>query len=124
MTITTAEIAAIRAEIARLALPDTCIITTPTRTTDGAGGWTTTYTSPTGGTVACRVSPISVTDRETIIAGGATYMHMYYLAVPYDAPITAKCRITYASNDYEIVHFTNGRSLNFAQQCVIGRNEK
>jgi SPP1 family predicted phage head-tail adaptor len=111
-----AELAQMRADLETL-LPDTCVISNVTYASDGAGGWTPTWTA--GGTVACRLDPIRGSEQ---IAGGAIEaFNGYIMTLPYNAVIVPASRVTVNSTDYNVVSVTIGDSWKLDTRCQIER---
>lgn len=118
--ISTAELAAMRAEIA-LMLPDACTIQQPTETVDASGASTFTYATVTGGSVACRLDPInsraqdyrSTADREALSTDRL-------LTVPYNAPLAAGYRIAITGGQtYEIVGLIDDHSWRVCRRAYV-----
>lgn len=117
--ISDAELSDMRADVANM-LFDTAVIKSQTKTSDNAGGWTTAWTPVSGGTVSCRVDPISrQSDMVALNFGKETTVVMYQLTVPYDAPLADDRRVTIGSNTYEIVKLDIDHSKNVSRRAFI-----
>lgn len=95
--LSTAEIARMRT-IAEQALPGTAVIQGGSLTSDGGGGWTEAFTG--GGTVACRVSPISGNERE--IGDRISADSQYVLTLPAETTVETDDRIVVAGVTYNV----------------------
>jgi head-tail adaptor len=105
--LSTAEIAQMRTDLETL-LPDTCVISTVSYASDGAGEWVPTWTA--AGTVNCRLDPV-VRGFEEIVSGGAIQPFRHYmLTLPYDAPITSASRVRVGGIDYNVVGLSANNS--------------
>src|SRR5437870_11533194 len=98
------QLAYMRAQVAEL-LPDTCVIKAQVLTPDGAGGNAVTWTPVSGGTVACRLDPLSTTQRQhdILFADKPTEKVAYVLTLPYDAPLEPGYQITTKGYAYRIL---------------------
>lgn len=93
-------------------LPDTCVLTFDTLTSDGAGGQTAT---PSAGTsIACRVSPLRLTrssaNAETIEAGRVIEQSLWLVTMPYATTVAPEYRITHTGRTFEVVEVLSPRS--------------
>jgi hypothetical protein len=112
-----------RADVAKM-LPDTCVIKSATTSEDTSGGWSNSYAAVSGGTVACRRDPFKGQNSQIAqIAGRETIVELYQLTMPYDAPVDSHYRITYLSEDYEIVKLDDKHSANVSRRAIIRRAE-
>lgn len=114
MSLTANEIASMITAVAE-PMPDTCVISSPSRTSDGAGGGTITYSPVTGGTVSCRFDPYTYKSDVDVIAGAETYVFNYIGTFPYNAPLASDSHITHSSKTYEITSFISDKSW---QLCI------
>ena len=98
--LTTSEIAAMRT-VAEQALPGTAIIQNGTLTSDGGGGYTEAFQPRTGGTVACRVAPLTGTEREEgdRISADADYV----ITLPAETTVETDDRIETGGVTYNVV---------------------
>jgi hypothetical protein len=118
--ISDAQLAAMRAQVA-LMLPDTAIIERESRVSDGAGGWTPSWASPTGGTVDCRLDPLRMRDRGAIseALGRPVTPMMWQLTLPYDAPIAAGDRVVIDTRNHYVIQLDDGHSWNVSRRAIV-----
>ena len=93
------EMGAIR-DLAEQAMPDTCTIQTRTETnTKGsvAVTYANTYTN-----VKCRMMPGGLRERESVTGEKITEYADYVLTVPYDQALTARDRVVFGGQTYQI----------------------
>lgn len=98
--LTTAELDRMRT-VANRALPGTAIIHGGTTTSDGGGGYTETFGPRAGGTVACRVAPLTGSEGEQgdRIAADADYI----ITLPAETTVETDDRIDIAGVTYNVV---------------------
>lgn len=98
--LTTAELARMRT-IAQDALPGTAVIQNGTLTSDSGGGYTEAFTPRTGGTVACRLAPVSGNEREEgdRINADADYI----ITLPATTTVETDDRIVIGAITYNVV---------------------
>jgi SPP1 family predicted phage head-tail adaptor len=84
--------------VAEQALPGTAIIQGGSLTSDGGGGWTEGFTA--AGTVACRVAPISGSEREEGERISAD--SQYVLTLPAETAVETDDRIVVAGVTYNV----------------------
>ena len=112
-----------RSQVAQM-LPGTCVIARNAGTVDSDTGWPVEDFQPVaGGTVRCRVDPVSSKDEIEITLNRESINIVYQLTVPWNAPIAVNDIITYDSDEYEIVQIDNQHSWNVSKRAVIGRVE-
>lgn len=118
--LTAAELAQIREDIADL-LPDTCHILAITRTSDGAGGWTETAGTISGGTfVPCRLDFIS--PGKEAKAGGAVQPYKTgMLTMAYDKTITTANQVKIGSDIYNVIGVNTSQSWIGCKRCAVER---
>jgi hypothetical protein len=105
-------------------LPGTCIITQPATVADGQGGYATTYTPVTGGTVACRLERLNRRAEQTeISARQEMLVEEYALVVPHDAPLSAHCRVEAAGGTFAIRTLDAYHDWRVARHAVVVRVE-
>jgi len=104
-----AELAQIRADIGQL-FPDTCSVLGITRTSDGAGGWTDTAGTITGGTaVPCRLD-FPNPGKEAMAAGAVQSFKTGIVSMAYDKTITTANQIQIGTDTYNIVGVNTNQS--------------
>ena len=97
--LTATELAAMRATQAT-AMPDTCVISRPTLTPDGAGGQTEGFA--TVATVACRVGPMGNRGEERAIAERMGAVTPYMVTVPTTTDVRTQDRIVVGARTFEV----------------------
>lgn len=113
--LSTQDIAAMRTA-AELALPGTAIISGGTFLSDAGGGGSSTWTP--SGTVACRLSPISGSEREIAdrIAEDATWI----ITLPAETSISTASRVTVAGVGFEVLALHAPRSWEITRRAELG----
>jgi head-tail adaptor len=97
-------------------LPDTGTILTKSQSSDGQGGFTTSW----AGTVPidCRVDVAN--GREQTQGGGYKSYQKTQLTLPYDASITTANRFAYGSNQYNVISVSGqDRSWNITVRAEL-----
>ena len=95
------QLAKMRADVEKM-LPDTAVIQRVTHSSDGAGGFTESWATVSGGTVACRLDPVYARVQISQAGAAESMRYEYYCTLPYDAPILRGDRITVGGTAYEI----------------------
>jgi len=111
-TLTSAEIAQMRADVEDIALPDTCNILSGTQTFDGQGGGTVTWGTTTAG-VKCRLDYTSAAFQggmEAVFGAALKPFAGYYLTVPYNTSLTTANRVVHGTITYNVSEVTSGKS--------------
>lgn len=116
--LSTDDLAQMRADVERM-LPDTAVIKAVTRTSDGAGGWSESWSPVTGGTVACRLDPMTKSERWAARAGQEMLAVQYQLTVPYDAPLAADRQVVVGGSVYEVVQMDVDHSWNVSKRATV-----
>ena len=99
MGLTTAELTVMRDTI-ELLLPDTCMIVSVTRASDGAGGKTETL-GTVGTSIPCRLD-VKMGRKE--LTGGAIQPYVKtMLSLPYDQTITESHRVEHGGLTYKVI---------------------
>lgn len=111
------ELESIRAAIEGELLPGTCSILEPTRTPNGAGGWSTSM--GTTATYACRLDPLR--GREAVAAGLQQSFHGYMLTLPHDAVVTTNGRVSVSGVAYNVISADTGKSWAATVRVVVER---
>jgi hypothetical protein len=104
-------------------LPDTCTIERATRTPDGAGGWSETWTLVSGGTVKCRLDPLYTRDQVETVGAKEGFVSEYLLTVPYDAPLESSYRVVLNGDTYQVRMLLADHSWRVARRAYIARVE-
>lgn len=87
---------------AALALPDTATISRVARASDGAGGWTETWSTAASG-VACRIMPrYQVSSTEGPAVGTQEAVAQWALTMPVGTDLRAGDRVVVASRTFEV----------------------
>lgn len=86
--------------VAEQALPGTAVIQNGTLTSDGGGGNTEAFTARTGGTVACRVAPL--TGREGELGDRITADANYVITLPAGTTVETDDRIVISGITYNV----------------------
>ena len=100
-------------------LPDTCTIQSVSRSSDGAGGWSETWS--TLATVACRLDPLKQQAQPDVVAGREAIIVPRQLTVPYDAPIDVDRRVVVGSETYEIRELMDDHSWRVCRRAKVVR---
>jgi SPP1 family predicted phage head-tail adaptor len=97
-------------------MPDTCDILTATKTTDGQGGFTTTWATSSAN-VRCRMDAYK--PRESL-SGGAVYpFNMFMLTLPYDTTITTNSRVTHGGKTYNVIGPDDDKSWKITTRVIL-----
>jgi hypothetical protein len=116
MTLSTDELAQIRADVLTL-LPDTGDILSSTLSPDGSGGWTTTWGTATAG-VNYRLDPIRA--RENVAGAALTSFSQFQLTLPHDATVLPEHRFYAADGSlYNILGVDGGKSWKVSVRCIV-----
>lgn len=117
--LTAGEMAAIQRTV-RLSLPDLCTRWVPTRTADGHGGQTETWTSTTN--VPCRLSTAVSTNPQT--DGNRYAMHTaWVLTLAHDQAISSGDRVTVNGTTYEVTSVQDDQSYRAGVRAQLRRVE-
>lgn len=115
------ELAQIRADIANT-FPDTCSILGKTSTSDGAGGWTDTAGTITGGTaVPCRIDFASGYGKESMSNATLTPFKSGVVSMAWDKTITTANQIQIGTVVYNITGVNTGQSWIGVKRCTVER---
>lgn len=118
--LTTTQLERFRANVAQL-LPQTAVIQSVANGSDGAGGWSETWTAVTGGTVNCRLDPLKRSADEVDVIGEKETMRvMYQCTVPYDAPIVEGNRLVVDGKTYQVVALAIDHAWKVSKRVLIG----
>lgn len=114
-----AELNAMRTELETL-MPDTVVIQTVARASDGQGGWVDSWAA--SGTVSGRIDPAPFQFSGEEKAGGAVQPHhAYFVTIPYDTTITTNNRVVVNSETYEITSVDKGKSWAITKRVIVER---
>ena len=118
--LTAAEIAAMQATQS-VALPDTCTIKRRTLTSDGAGGYTESWSDQATG-VACRIAPIrSLSDAEAAVGGALQGKSVWQLTLPAGQDIQHTDRVVVGGATYEVVSLGSEGAWETATRAIVVR---
>jgi hypothetical protein len=120
MFLTGTELAAMRGDVLDM-LPGTAIIQSAANSSDGAGGWTETWTAVTGGTVACRIDPFKRLGNIETAGSEEALNYSYQLTLPYNAPIEPGNRVQINGTAYEVRSLFNEHDWNVSKRAQITR---
>jgi head-tail adaptor len=102
--------------------PDYCNLLTPSRVSDGAGGFTQAW-----GTViancACRVDDDGMSDAERLAPGGLRPLTTLEISLPYDVTITEAYRIEHRGNTYNVIGVDRDSSWMIEKLATVERVE-
>lgn len=119
LTISDAQLARMRAQVP---LPDTGVIQAMTATPDNAGGWTETWAAVTGGTVLCRLDPITSRSDAVQTAQAREGLQVDWQATfPYDAPLAVNRRVIINGDTYEVTQLSDDHSWRVSRRALVAR---
>lgn len=119
MLLSESELTAMRADVAQM-LPQTAVISAPTWVSDGSGGGTVTHSAVTGGTVACRLDPLSLRSKEaSLTAGQETLLVGYRATFPYDAPLAQNYQVVVDSHTYQIMQLDADHAQRVSRRAIL-----
>ena len=101
-------------------MPDTATVYSPTSTSDGRGGWTTTWTA--GSSYSCRFRPASQHDRhdrQQLAGGQAISDPMFVAVLPYNAELSEDARLQIDEIDYEIVGWLGNQTYKVGTRVAL-----
>jgi SPP1 family predicted phage head-tail adaptor len=113
--LSTSELNGMRDAIESL-FPDTCTLLTPSQSSDGAGGFTTTWGTASAN-VACRLDTRE--GRETLFNGSVRPFNTFILSLPYDTVITEAYRVRVGSTLYNVTDVNNNVSWNVVKRVQL-----
>lgn len=118
MTITTAELTQMRADVQDL-MPDICNLLTATNTPDGYGGVTSAWGTATA-SVKCRIDNASNTAYgEQMVANGIQPFNRWILSVPYGTAMTEAMRVEIGTNTYNVTMVDVDKSWPVVERAVL-----
>jgi hypothetical protein len=118
--LTAAELEQMRNSIAEL-LPDTCDLLSATRTSDGAGGWSDTWGTVSGGSaLPCRLD-FRDPGKEAISNASLTPYKTGVLSLAYDAPISTDYRVQIGGKQFNVTGENTNQSWLTVRQINVER---
>lgn len=121
--LSSSQLAKMRAQTEEL-LPDTCVIQSPTNSTDSSGYPTQGYSAVSGGTVACRLDPLNLRGGQVeIYQSRETTRIMYQFTTEYDAPLLTDYQIVTGGNTYQVIQVDVSHSWNVSKRAIIAKVE-
>jgi hypothetical protein len=120
MSVTSGEMAAIRAEVGRLTLPDQCTITRVSPGTDNADGSGEPGSSATT-TYACRVSPLGGSPVEQVFAARLQNVSGFTITLPFDADVNERDVIVSGAQTYQVLGVLDPVSFQTAVRVAAKR---
>ena len=93
------EMAAMRATL-NASLPDTCVVSRKTTTSDDAGGFTESWNTVI--TVACRIAPTGRSPQERAIADRLTCVAVWTITLPANTDVTIADRLVIGARAFEV----------------------
>jgi len=114
--LTTAMLAQMRAQI-EATLGATVVIQTVSTTSDGAGGFSETWTA--AGTVAGRFDPLPNASQIARTALAEGLKDIYILTMPYNAPISAASRVVANGETYEVRQLWNENTWRSCRRAYV-----
>ena len=115
-TLTTAEIAQMRADVEDLVLPDKGYILTLSQVSDGQGGFTDTWGTATAYT-KCRLDYLS--GMEAVFGGALKPYSGWNLTVPYSGTLTTQHRFYLNGDTYAVVELDTDKSWNLFVRAKV-----
>lgn len=118
MSTTAAELADIRAAMVPR-LPDQCTILRYSRVSDGAGGYTETWTADPS-SVACRIAPSGRSAAEQLVAGRVGSVEIYVGTFQYDVTLGGRDQVRWETADRLLqVIGPGGRTTQFTRRALL-----
>lgn len=90
-------------------MPDTCVILTATNTSDGQGGYATTWGTATAN-LRCRIDPGRKEMYERVTGAVLQPFSWWQLTLPWDAVITTESRVVVNGDTYNVVNHDDNKS--------------
>jgi len=118
--ITSSELAWMRDQMADM-LPDTVVLKEVTRTADGEGGWSESWTPVVGGTVSGRLDEAtrSIRDWQALVGEQVQLKSPYLLTLAYDAPIAPGQRVEIGGTTYAVIALWDEASWRVFKRAVV-----
>jgi hypothetical protein len=120
MSVTSGEMAAIRAEVGRLALPDQCTITRVSPGTVNADGSGEPGSSVTT-TYACRIAPLGGSPVEQVFAARLQNVTGFTITLPFDADVNERDVIVSGAQKYQVLGVLDPVSFQTAVRAAARR---
>lgn len=99
-------------------LPDTCTILSPTNTSDGQGGWTTTW-GTVAASVKCRIDPGRKEMYERVTGAALKPYSWWQLTLPYDQAIDVTYRVVVNGDTYNVVNHDDNKSWQATTRVAV-----
>lgn len=115
--ISASDLAYARSQAAQL-LPDLCDLQNVVRASDGAGGYTETWTTYATA-VPCRLAVDRTQPREEVQAGQVTPTQRYWLTLAHDRAIAITDRVLKAGRTFEVVGLDDGKSYAATKRVAV-----
>jgi SPP1 family predicted phage head-tail adaptor len=92
----------------------------PTTAPDGQGNYTETWTDCAPPTAQAEIRPTGSSDLERVQAGTVTANASHLIAIPYQADVTTKTRVTYGPRVFSVLGVMNPdeRNIELALLCA------
>jgi hypothetical protein len=120
VSLSTSELAQMR-EAIEDDMPDTCDILQVTQTSDGAGGWSETWGTVTGGSsVPCRLD-FPNPGRESLANANLTPFKQGIVSMAYDVIITTANRISIGGEVYDVKGVNKNQSWIGVKRVAVER---
>jgi hypothetical protein len=104
-----------------LTLPDTCTILSPTRASDGQGGWTDTWGTASAN-VKCRLDASKKLAQSERLGGAALLPYSYWmLTLPHDTTIGTTYRVVHSGQTYNVEYEDSEKSWNACVRVLVTR---
>ena len=107
---------------AEATLPTTCEIDYVTRTADGMGGFTQSWTAR-GTAIACRLTPARLGSHSDITADTLLEGQTWTLSVPYDQTVAVDDKVIVNSSTYRVSQVNTGESEILVKRAYVVRWE-
>lgn len=118
MTLSNAELTAMRSELEALALPGTAVLYSSSYGTVGGGGGTLTWTA--SATVACALAPRSAREIPEPVDGSRITPDVdRYVTLPAETTITTEYRVEIDGTTFEVTDVQAPRSYEVARRISV-----
>lgn len=97
-------------------LPDTATVYRLTRTSDGAGGYTETWTA-VGSALACRISPAG-TGYENAVGTKLAAVAPWVITLPASSDVTARDQVRTATRTFQVLAVLAVRSWEISRRVI------
>ena len=99
-------------------MPDTCVILSPTNTSDGQGGWTTTW-GTVAANVKCRIDPGRKEMYERVTGAALMPFSWWQLTLPWDQAVDETYRVVVNGDTYNVVNHDDNKSWQTTTRCAL-----